>query len=69
MKEHFLLGPDITYLNHGSFGACPRPLFEQHQLEMPVFSNAHGYFFRTSSQAYNTEEDFQRLLDVLGQIL
>jgi isopenicillin-N epimerase len=31
MKEHFLLGPDIIYLNHGSFGACPKEVFEIYQ--------------------------------------
>lgn len=31
MKSQFLLSPDITYLNHGSFGACPRPIFEDYQ--------------------------------------
>lgn len=31
MKEQFLLNPNITYLNHGSFGATPKPVFEQYQ--------------------------------------
>ncbi|MEX1002244.1 MAG: aminotransferase class V-fold PLP-dependent enzyme [Crocinitomicaceae bacterium] len=31
MKEHFLLNPDVTYLNHGSFGATPKPVFEAYQ--------------------------------------
>ncbi|MEJ6718615.1 MAG: aminotransferase class V-fold PLP-dependent enzyme, partial [Akkermansiaceae bacterium] len=31
MKNNFLLDPSITYLNHGSFGACPRPVFEAYQ--------------------------------------
>lgn len=31
MKSQFLLNPEITYLNHGSFGACPRPIFENYQ--------------------------------------
>jgi isopenicillin-N epimerase len=31
MKELFLLDPTVTFLNHGSFGATPRPVFEEYQ--------------------------------------
>ena len=31
MKSLFLLDQNITYLNHGSFGACPEPVFEAYQ--------------------------------------
>ena len=31
MKENFLLDPDDIFLNHGSFGACPRPVFDVYQ--------------------------------------
>ncbi|NHM08080.1 aminotransferase class V-fold PLP-dependent enzyme [Flavobacterium sp. CYK-4] len=31
MKSQFLLDSEITYLNHGSFGACPKPIFENYQ--------------------------------------
>jgi isopenicillin-N epimerase len=31
MKSQFLLHPSITFLNHGSFGACPKPIFEAYQ--------------------------------------
>ncbi len=28
-RELFMLDPEVTYLNHGSFGAVPRPVFER----------------------------------------
>ena len=31
LKSLFLLDPRITFLNHGSFGACPKPIFEDYQ--------------------------------------
>lgn len=38
LRDLFLLDPDVTFLNHGSVGATPRPVFDtyrawQHDLE------------------------------------
>ncbi|MCJ7707020.1 MAG: aminotransferase class V-fold PLP-dependent enzyme, partial [Anaerolineales bacterium] len=31
LKSHFQFDPRVIFLNHGSFGACPRPVFETYQ--------------------------------------
>lgn len=31
MRDHFLLEDNVIFLNHGSFGACPRPVFAAYQ--------------------------------------
>jgi isopenicillin-N epimerase len=54
-RDKFLLRPDVTFLNHGSFGACPREVFEhyqqlQRQIEaQPVQFLWREYFDRMSA--------------------
>ena len=31
IKHQFLLNPEVTFLNHGSYGACPKPVFDDYQ--------------------------------------
>ena len=50
MKDQYLLNKDITFLNHGSFGACPKPVFKDYQRwqtlleEQPVQFMAHDIY-------------------------
>lgn len=31
LKKYFLLDSSVTFLNHGSFGATPKPVFKEYQ--------------------------------------
>ncbi len=31
LRRQFLLDPSVTFLNHGSFGATPRPVLREYQ--------------------------------------
>jgi isopenicillin-N epimerase len=50
MREHFLLDPRIVFLNHGSFGACPREVLEARQaLELEMEQNPVEFLARRSA--------------------
>ncbi len=52
MKSQFLLDPSITYLNHGSFGACPKPVFEDYQKWQRELESGPVRFILKNSQQY-----------------
>lgn len=45
LQPLFLLRPDVTFLNHGSFGACPRPVFEEYGRWQREFEEEPVEFF------------------------
>lgn len=52
MKSQFLLDPAITFLNHGSFGACPKPIFEEYQRLQSELENEPVYFILKKQAEY-----------------
>jgi isopenicillin-N epimerase len=58
LKDHFLLRPDIHFLNFGSFGATPKPVFDKYQdwqrvleAEPVQFIAFDGYEYLAESRA------------------
>lgn len=52
MKSQFLLDPTITFLNHGSFGACPKPIFKEYQRLQLELENEPVYFIQKKQAEY-----------------
>lgn len=46
LREQFLLRRDVAMLNHGSFGACPRPVFAVYQHWQQTFEEHPDGFMR-----------------------
>jgi isopenicillin-N epimerase len=55
MRTLFLLHPDIVFLNHGSYGACPRPVFEEYQHWQRVLEQDPVDFFQRRLQGQLAE--------------
>src|SRR5262249_4723742 len=45
LANHWTLDPDITYLNHGSYGACPRPVLAAQQALRDQLEREPARFF------------------------
>lgn len=64
IKNDFLLDPDIVFLNHGSFGACPIPVFEVYQSWQRELENQPVEFLGRRAGALLAESR-QRLAEYL----
>lgn len=50
MRDQFLLDPDLVFLNHGSFGACPKDVFEaQRRWQLEMERNPVAFLGRRSA--------------------
>jgi isopenicillin-N epimerase len=47
LSSLFLLDPTVVYLNHGGYGACPRPVFEEYQRWQLELERQPTLFFST----------------------
>jgi isopenicillin-N epimerase len=54
MKDWFILDPDITFLNHGSYGACSKPVFKEYQDWQQKLENQPVQFM--TNQVYSAME-------------
>lgn len=64
MRRHWSLDPGVTLLNHGSFGACPKPVLEeQARLRARLEANPMRFFAR------DLEGLLAQALEALGAFL
>ena len=51
LRSHWGLDPDITYLHHGSFGACPKAvLTELHRLQTELECEPAAFLIRKATE-------------------
>ncbi len=68
-KEQFLLDPNVIFLNHGSFGATPRPVFETYQAWQRQLEKQPIQFIDKELPAHlaNARQCLSNYLNVAGQ--
>jgi len=64
MKSQFLLNPEITFLNHGSFGACPKPILANYQQWQNELERDPVQFIQKKAPIY-----LQKAKNALGQFI
>ena len=65
LKSQFLIDPEITFLNFGSFGACARPVFEEYQ-RLQVELERESIQFIAFNGPANLKKSREALADYVG---
>lgn len=65
LKQQFLLDDDVVFLNHGSFGACPEPVFSAYQHWQRELERDPVHFIGRRTQDLLTESRSE-LADYIG---
>jgi isopenicillin-N epimerase len=71
IKSLFMLDKNITYLNHGSFGACPKPIFESFTKRQIQLENQPVQFLDNDSQILmiNSRDSLAKFIDCIPENL
>lgn len=57
LKDLFLLSDDVIHLNHGSFGACPKPIFNDYQhWQLELEKNPVNFFVNEGNRVLATSK-------------
>ena len=64
LKDLFYIDPQITFLNFGSFGACPKPIFEDYQAKQLLLEKEPVQFI-----AFDGINYLQTSRDALGKFI
>src|SRR4030095_9148573 len=55
LKKQFLINPNVIFLNHGSFGATPKPVFREYQRWQREVEKQPVEFFGRRFTQFNAE--------------
>jgi isopenicillin-N epimerase len=67
LRELFLLDPEVVYLNHGSYGACPKPVLDAYQRwQLELERQPVEFLAKERRYAGLIDEARARLADYLG---